>query len=350
MLTASGLNPGEIDPRTIKIFNNGGTMLPENIDDERIDGLMEIAIRVIGEEDGKFDPNDYILFYGKRTEEWEWNSKDREMGHSKNVYAKTNLYWLTYGGQQGKRMQSKPYIVHGAVPVTTAKGFYYREDELVKMFESGNNWYMAELMSDQSDPHTYAVRLPGYIPGSSASFRASIYTIIPYPYVHISSHTLITGINNTPVLTSKISGSRPQTIIRYTGSVPGTGEFSLWFDNDTDEQVSMLYLDWFAFEYERNLLARDGLLKYFVSNLTGPVTFEIIGISDDRFDIYDITDYNDVCVFENIYDSGSETAMFSDTLRNDTRVYYAAHQSRLIPVETLVPQPNSFLRTEPRTA
>ncbi|HEY7750906.1 MAG TPA: C25 family peptidase propeptide domain-containing protein, partial [Ignavibacteriaceae bacterium] len=67
LLQTFGINPAGLDPRTIKIYNNGGKVLPEsNLANRPVD-LVENAIRIIGEEDGLFDQNDYIIFYGRGT-------------------------------------------------------------------------------------------------------------------------------------------------------------------------------------------------------------------------------------------------------------------------------------------
>ena len=62
-LVANGIIPENLDPRTIRIYNNGGRELPENIIAPRPDGFLENASRVVGEQDGAFDVRDYILFY-----------------------------------------------------------------------------------------------------------------------------------------------------------------------------------------------------------------------------------------------------------------------------------------------
>lgn len=51
-LSASGINPSSIDPRNIRMFHRG----------------QEVAIYVQGEQNGRFDPNDFIDFYGKRND------------------------------------------------------------------------------------------------------------------------------------------------------------------------------------------------------------------------------------------------------------------------------------------
>ena len=56
-----GINTESIDPRKIKIFGLGGEMLSmQNTDDFMVDPV-ENSIKIIGEEDGSFDSNDYIL-------------------------------------------------------------------------------------------------------------------------------------------------------------------------------------------------------------------------------------------------------------------------------------------------
>ena len=64
-LSSFGIDPASVDPRTIKIYNNGGKVLPEINTAPRPVDLEENAIIVVGEEDGKFDDNDYIVFYGR---------------------------------------------------------------------------------------------------------------------------------------------------------------------------------------------------------------------------------------------------------------------------------------------
>ncbi|WP_290663054.1 C25 family peptidase propeptide domain-containing protein, partial [Ignavibacterium sp.] len=73
-LSSFGIDPNTVDPRTIKIYNNGGKILPELQSAPRPIDLVENAIMVVGEDDGKFDANDYILFYGRGTNFFDYDS------------------------------------------------------------------------------------------------------------------------------------------------------------------------------------------------------------------------------------------------------------------------------------
>ena len=84
-LNQLGINANNVDPKTIKIFNNGVINLDTNIDNNYPVGLIENSIYVSGEEDGKFDDNDYILFYGQGSNSWEFDSKVSNIVRKKNI-------------------------------------------------------------------------------------------------------------------------------------------------------------------------------------------------------------------------------------------------------------------------
>ena len=68
-LNSLGVNTN-VDPRTIKVFGNGGAMLPlPNSEFYPLD-LTENAVRFVGEEDGVFNDQDYILFYAEGPTEY----------------------------------------------------------------------------------------------------------------------------------------------------------------------------------------------------------------------------------------------------------------------------------------
>ena len=64
----AGIDVSTINPQNIKIYGNGGAMLPQANAAPRPKELLENAIYVEGEADGKFDNQDYVLFYGENKE------------------------------------------------------------------------------------------------------------------------------------------------------------------------------------------------------------------------------------------------------------------------------------------
>jgi len=68
-----GINPDQIDPREIKIYGNGGKMLPQAMNKPRPIDLIENHIYISGEDDGEFNTSDYILFYGRGTDTYRFD-------------------------------------------------------------------------------------------------------------------------------------------------------------------------------------------------------------------------------------------------------------------------------------
>ena len=118
-LTASdlsdlGIDVNSVDPRQIRIYHNGGGVLPEINAVERHDDLVEVPIFVAGESDGKFDANDYILFYGGGPVAWKLDAVKRVYVHEPNPYDDYAYAFVVTGLGTGKR------IVEAAEPSAVA--------------------------------------------------------------------------------------------------------------------------------------------------------------------------------------------------------------------------------------
>ncbi len=103
-LTALGIDVSQIDPRQIRIYHNGGGVLPEMNNIARPDDLVEIPIHVEGEGDGRFDNNDYILFYGRGPVCWSLESGRVAYSHAQNPYDDYAYAFVVLGKGQGKRI------------------------------------------------------------------------------------------------------------------------------------------------------------------------------------------------------------------------------------------------------
>ena len=86
LLKSLGIDPDNVDPRTIKIYGNGGGQLPYLNASTLYDDPQENAIFVSGESDGKFDAGDYVLFYGSEQTRWNYNAASGSFQHQINNY------------------------------------------------------------------------------------------------------------------------------------------------------------------------------------------------------------------------------------------------------------------------
>jgi len=138
-IQALGLNPSSIDPRTIKIYGNGGGMLPQANAAFRHDDLVQNAISVIGEEDGSFDPGDYVIFYGESPHVWKHNDSD-VFRHEYHLYADTNYYFLTIGEGLGRRINTIPNTSEPTVINPRTRILQFHESEEDNPIGSGRFW------------------------------------------------------------------------------------------------------------------------------------------------------------------------------------------------------------------
>ena len=171
-------NLESIDPRTIRLYGNGGAMLPEKTDDPRTDDLRENAIVVVGESDGKFDNGDYILFYAVGTAPWRYqpSSTDPELTVQQHLYDRYAYYFVKTGAGQGLRVQEQA-SVPAAYVTESFDDVQRREDELVNLLDffnsaqgSGKRWFGDYFY--QTRERTYSFDFPNLVPGSTARFRA----------------------------------------------------------------------------------------------------------------------------------------------------------------------------------
>ncbi|WP_010135645.1 type IX secretion system sortase PorU [Ochrovirga pacifica] len=141
-LRSLGVNINQINPKNIRIFGHGGNMLPELLTKSRPNGLQENAIYVKGESDGRFDNDDYILFYGKGTVSWTLNSKTN-IQHKQNPYATRGYYYINFDtGQNGKRISNATSISSLATnTITSYTDYRVHEKELYNYVKTGRKWY-----------------------------------------------------------------------------------------------------------------------------------------------------------------------------------------------------------------
>ena len=141
-LRKAGINPGSVDPKTIRIFGNTGGMLPQPNDAARPDDLTELAIQVVGEDDGAFNTSDYILFYAEGPDDVHFDPERNTFAYEHNLYATQNFYFLTFGGDPGMRIVQRPSDDPSGHPtITRFNDFIYHEQDEHNILKSGREWF-----------------------------------------------------------------------------------------------------------------------------------------------------------------------------------------------------------------
>jgi len=144
-LESLGISVSGLNPNTINIYGNGGTLLPEKNFVDKPDDLIKNAIHIQGEADGVFNANDYILFYGKGPDTWTL-AKDNGINrkrwfHNKHYYSDSAYYFI-------KINDTAPLRITNEVSDQTAnrisdsfQDFLYVESDLYSPAKSGREFY-----------------------------------------------------------------------------------------------------------------------------------------------------------------------------------------------------------------
>lgn len=240
----NGISISGIDPRTIKVYGYGGGLLAQPVSSARFDDLVENSILVIGEQDGIFDVNDYVLFYGRAQNEI-WKLEDNFIQREKNIYSDTTYYYLTFNQGAGSRipMQSSVPLIAS----TQNKHIFCiaHEQDLVNIGRSGRQ-FLGEAF-DKTPSQNFSFYIDGFDASEAIQMRSSVAArsyITPASFEVKGNGSLIYTHSNIPTVGSnydsyhfKNSGpvkfsfnvNTPQVAINYAFSNPPGGANG-WLD------------------------------------------------------------------------------------------------------------------------
>lgn len=105
--TSQNIALNTVNPKTIKVYSHQGGMLSEINSAFRYDDLPEMSIQVVGESDGVLNPEDYVVFYAQSPHKWKYSNTAKRFVHEMNIYSDKTYFFLTFGGDNGKRMATK---------------------------------------------------------------------------------------------------------------------------------------------------------------------------------------------------------------------------------------------------
>ena len=311
------------DPGTFRIYNSG----------------REIPIKVRGEEDGRFDAGDEIIFYGQAL-----NTK----------YSSTNVYRLFYGTEPGLRMEENPGSIQEPVDAPDKFPFYYHleKDEYywpgLEGPEDFDRWFFSTFIWGGSQGNfTLNITEPANDPDDQVRIRLAMrgfFDIAPY-----SNHHALIYINNNLIADTRWSG-RAEHIVET--EVPGyyllEGGNTITIKSllDTGAKYDLILADWFEVDYWKNLTAEDNILKFGYEG-DGAYLFEISGFSSSEAEIFDITSPWEVKYLTGFQFNGN-TVSFTDALEGWQEYVVTSREQMKKPETIEMDEPSNLRNTKNR--
>jgi hypothetical protein len=296
-LQGLGLNTSNINPRKIKIYGNGGKMLPLSNAIYYPTDLVENAIQVFGESDGTFDDEDYILFYAEGLDTW----NEESLTHS-NLYDVKAYYYVTITGDEGKRIsEMNQPIGDSTLKIASFDDHQYHELDLVNIARLGRQWFGEsfdinleqefEFNFPNIDPSTQVKLM---ITAASAAYTPTSFQVsssnqnigkISFPAINTNSATEF-NLGYLPSNTSLTGSENMKIKLTYNNNgVPGSKGF---LDNIRLIAKRKLqgYGKQFNFQYDLSN-SNTGIVDYTLSN------------ANEISQVWDVTDLYNVTKVEN---------------------------------------------------
>lgn len=295
MLSSYGIDPAAVDPRTIKIYNNGGKLLPEDPAQYRPADLVENAIIISGESDGKFDQNDYILFYGRGNNFWDYDTTSHSFQRIFNIYTDHNFYWITSGGTAGKRAENKSSLNQtGVYSQTSSEGFVSRDDDKINILNSGRQFLGDEFTSVVTS-RTYTNKLNGRIDGIPIEYHLKFVTASPNSTsIDVDENGANIWHRNLPTGVSEFIDGVAYSATVYFNEHLTDNRSNLRFAFTPNSQSAKGYLDYFEIIYQKELTAFNDFLLFYSKDTTAVIDYHLTGFTNSNIMVYDVSDYSDM--------------------------------------------------------
>ncbi len=318
-LSVAGAPVGTLDPRTLQIYSMG----------------QEIAIRVLGEEDGRFDQDDSVLFYAQ--------------GIS-NKYTNENVYWLTYGQEVGHRMPEREGAPSGSLPSPPFFDVHTRLEENARYSsqwpgdDSTERWFWEGVEIYRDEPVNVMADVDlGHVYVPTDEMTSTLWVFMKghneSPTVNPDHHARF-YVNDCYVGEYWWDGAtRVESVkleVPQSCFVSGANTFRTIFPGDTSLDYELVLFDRYELSFAHAFQVDSDRLV-FAQGTTGTWGYEITGFRRSEVEIYDVSIPVTVTriVSPTVEPSGSTfTLRFSDTVPS-TRTYLALTPDRWLSPEPL---------------
>ncbi|WP_115888235.1 type IX secretion system sortase PorU [Flavobacterium cutihirudinis] len=310
-----------IDPRRIKIYGNGGKMLPLSNSTFYPDDLTENAIQIIGESDGVFNNEDYILFYAEGVENW-----NNESLTNINIFSSKSYYYITIVGSDGKRISNIAQPSgNSTLELNTFDDYQYHEIDQTNIAHLGRQWFGESFDVNQEQEFAFNfLNLETTVPVKIELVAASA-AFTPTSFAVSANGQNIGNIN--------FSALTPSAEIKFnTGKLPvnttfnGSDNITIKLNyNNNGVPGSKGYLDYINITAKRKLLGigKQFKFQYDLAGATSGIANYTISNAAGISQIWDITDLYNVSKIDN---PKQTTFSFKATL-GEIRKYIAVDES-----------------------
>jgi hypothetical protein len=301
-LSDLGINVNNLDPRTIKIYGNGGLMIPQrNSVDYPIDPT-ENAIMVVGEEDGVMNNNDYVLFYAQGPHGRHQHDYNQQFNTNLNLFTDRTYYYINIGNGFGKRVQPVNEPEGSAdIEINTFQDYQFYEVDESNLVKIGRRWFGEDFGFENQQ--SFDFEFPNLVSTEPVSVNVAIGSVAPLPTATSMAIDVSGTSFNLDLISVDLTGSVLASVSELDQEVNINGEditVELTYNNGGNP-TSNAYLDYINIEATRNLRYNNEPLFFrnnSVDNTPGIVQYSLSNTAQ-VFQVWDVTDKFNVGLYAN---------------------------------------------------
>jgi len=330
-LNSLGINTNSVDPRQIKIYGNGGRMLPLLNSANYPFDVVENAVKFVGEDDGSFDNGDYILFYGEGPKTY-----SEESLTNLNLYTDKTYYYVNISSGNGKRIQQMPTINAAAdIEVNTFEDYQFYEVDEHNLAKLGRRWFGDDF--DIENEQEFDFQFPNLVTSEPVRFDIAVGSVS-----EVDGTTMGITINGNSITTLGLGVINPGSVLGTASAYGGnlniaTETITVALDyNNNGNPSANAYLDYINIKATRNLTyvgdqlvfknndvaTTPGIAQYNLTNASG--VHEVWDITD-RFNVTNTLNSESVSDLSFKAASGEERTYIAFSTSN---VMYPSRDSR----------------------
>jgi hypothetical protein len=321
-LQKAGMPVGSVDPRQFRLMNRSS----------------EVSIIVEGDGDGSFDPGDYLLFYGQRTD---------------SKYSTTNAYLLdSQPGPRSRMLTADGTSGDGAVPADFQTTVHLEEDRLYLSAQpsgtDNDHWYFDALVAPSGPTETTITTTLTHLSGNAAqaTVRGLLkgYAATPLHHAQVLLNAHLVEEATWP------QGAEHwiEVAVPATDLIEGTNSVTVRAITDQGTTDQILLVNWFELDYGRLYQADNDILQ-FDGEAAGAWRYQVGGFSTDALEVYDIT-----APLQPLRISGASVQgagdgyqlSFQQTIGGEHRYLALSTARRLLPVDIVKSTPEDLLSSD----
>jgi hypothetical protein len=287
---------GFADPSAVRVFGNGGTMLPMMNSEQRFDDLIENSVYLYNGADGVFGPGDYVLFYGHGPVKWKLNTLSGIFEHSINLYSDAAYYFITTDAGEGKKITTADAITgQPNATSTTFNDYDFHEKNRYNFLKSGRQWFGERIEYSAYDT---TFKFANLVTTSPVMVKANALSRSAYSktFIFRNNDHIVGSIAVPSVILSNSTGT-------YANQKSGQFSFSVTDDkvnvNVTYNKIESSdegFLDYITVNVRRKLIMTGSAMFFRDKLVTGSGKLALFTIENctDAIQVWDISDFSKI--------------------------------------------------------